>query len=230
MCCAIILSLLLSSCIGADTSVGDFVYEVISAEDGTAWINSLSDDGREKVAVWLPEYIDGYRVIRVSRYRPLPIDDTNFGSEILERIYFPYSYTARSEVHWNTPRLKYVFVTGEGYVSYIPSHATVVLPLFAYENNNYRMNSTVPANVAYMFNYPDAANNGYYAIDLLEETGTLTPPPYDPIRNGYTFGGWYADAECTVPWCFDDTVTVEPSVYGDDAFCEHRLYAKWNEN
>lgn len=230
LCTVIILSLFLSSCSDVDSYNGDVAYEVVSAEDGTAWINGLSPAGREKTSVWLPSYIDGYRIVRVSRYRPLPIDDTNLGSERLERIYFPYSYVARSEVHWNTPRLKYVFVTGEGYVSYIPSYATVVLPLPAYEGNNYRMNTTAPANVAFMFNYPDAANGGYYAIDLLEETGVLTAPPYEPTRDGYSFAGWYADAECTVTWSFDEPVEISVDDSGTPIYREHRLYAKWNEN
>ena len=83
LCTVIILSLFLSSCSDVDSYNGDVAYEVVSAEDGTAWINGLSPAGREKTSVWLPSYIDGYRIVRVSRYRPLPIDDTNLGSERL---------------------------------------------------------------------------------------------------------------------------------------------------
>ena len=42
--------------------------------------------------------------------------------------------------------------------------------------------------------------------------------PEDPTRTGYSFGGWYKDAECTSVWDFaNDTVTADTT-----------LYAKWN--
>lgn len=48
--------------------------------------------------------------------------------------------------------------------------------------------------------------------------GEPVPKPADPVRNGYTFGGWYQDEACTEPWDFEnDTVT---SVLQE-------LYAKW---
>ena len=45
---------------------------------------------------------------------------------------------------------------------------------------------------------------------------TLTPPA-TPLRTGYTFGGWFADAERTTQWDFNSTV-------GGESFT---LYAKW---
>ena len=58
------------------------------------------------------------------------------------------------------------------------------------------------------------------AIDSIEvaENGTIEKPA-DPTRDGYEFGGWYKDAECTTPWNFTaDKVTEETT-----------LYAKWEE-
>ena len=49
----------------------------------------------------------------------------------------------------------------------------------------------LPANISYFFNYDESPNENYFFVDLLEETGKLTKPPYDPKREGYTFGGWY---------------------------------------
>lgn len=50
-----------------------------------------------------------------------------------------------------------------------------------------------------------------------DEDGKLTPPA-DPTREGYIFGGWYADEALTIPWDFDGKV-VNTLV----------LYAKWIE-
>ena len=58
------------------------------------------------------------------------------------------------------------------------------------------------------------------AIDSIEvaENGTVEKPA-DPTREGYDFGGWYKDEECTTPWNFTtDKVTEETT-----------LFAKWDE-
>ncbi len=41
--------------------------------------------------------------------------------------------------------------------------------------------------------------------------------PADPVREGYTFGGWYTDKACTKPFSFKDTVVTSNLT----------LYAKW---
>lgn len=47
--------------------------------------------------------------------------------------------------------------------------------------------------------------------------GKVTPPDADPAKEGYTFGGWYKQTECTDAWDFSaDTVTAAAT-----------LYAKW---
>ena len=85
-----------------------------------------------------------------------------------------------------------------------------------------------PANVAFIFNYPDAPNYDYFLIDLIETTGKIQKPPYDPEREGYRFAGWYKDAECTVPWDFyTDLVEIKYDDNGERIYEEIRLYAKW---
>ena len=49
--------------------------------------------------------------------------------------------------------------------------------------------------------------------------GTVTRPA-DPTRSGYTFGGWYTEADCTNAWNF-----TTDAVTGDIT-----LYAKWTQN
>ncbi len=43
--------------------------------------------------------------------------------------------------------------------------------------------------------------------------------PADPTRSGYTFGGWYTDADCTTAYNFDTVVTADLTIY-----------AKWTRN
>ncbi|MDE2442797.1 MAG: InlB B-repeat-containing protein, partial [Methanocorpusculum sp.] len=46
--------------------------------------------------------------------------------------------------------------------------------------------------------------------------GDRVAEPANPVKDGYTFGGWYKDAACTQSWSFSD------SIPGDMT-----LYAKW---
>lgn len=43
--------------------------------------------------------------------------------------------------------------------------------------------------------------------------GTATRPETDPTADGYTFGGWYTEAECTNEYDFTTPVTSETTVY-----------------
>ena len=73
------------------------------------------------------------------------------------------------------------------------------------------------AEFAYLINF----NNGY-STDL-HDTQSVKPgekavKPADPERNGWTFAGWYTDAECTNAFDF----SVAPTA-------DIELYAKWEK-
>lgn len=54
----------------------------------------------------------------------------------------------------------------------------------------------------------------------VDEGGKVAKPANDPTYDGYTFGGWYKDADCTIPFDFDtETITANTTIY-----------AKWTEN
>ena len=58
---------------------------------------------------------------------------------------------------------------------------------------------------------------GYSGWEVLY--GSLIYPPSNPVRSGYTFEGWYKDAECTQIWNFDT----------DRVYSDIILYARWGE-
>ena len=53
---------------------------------------------------------------------------------------------------------------------------------------------------------------------VVTENSPVTKPA-DPIREGYTFTGWYQDAACTVAWDFANSLVTANTV----------LYAGWNQ-
>ena len=88
----------------------------------------------------------------------------------------------------------------------------------------------IPANIAYFFNYEENPNEGYFFVDLLEESGKIVKPPYDPKREGYTFAGWYKEAECVNAWDFEnDIVEINFDEEGNRIYEEICLYAKWEK-
>jgi len=94
------------------------------------------------------------------------------------------------------------------------------------------------SNIQFMYNYEEAPNEGYYWIDDLETGETLSYIPKDPTREGYTFGGWYADKECTTPYDFTAPYVKKEleEDYTYDGYLNYVenyptfIYAKWIEN
>jgi uncharacterized repeat protein (TIGR02543 family) len=93
---------------------------------------------------------------------------------------------------------------------------------------NYLFRS-VPANVTYDYNYAESKNDGVYWIDDYEYGEQITFVPPGPEREGYTFGGWYKDAECTQAWDFavDKLPTEKRTEDGYLIYQETVLYAQW---
>ena len=48
---------------------------------------------------------------------------------------------------------------------------------------------------------------------LSVEDGKTAVKPADPTKEGYIFGGWYADEECTTEWSFDTPLTSDITIY-----------------
>ena len=93
-----------------------------------------------------------------------------------------------------------------------------------------RQYSIIAANTSYMFNYEDSPNNDYFFINNFESESLIENTPYDPIREGYTFGGWYKEPECIHKWNFA-TDKLPEAEYDENGyvvdFVETKLYAKW---
>ena len=66
----------------------------------------------------------------------------------------------------------------------------------------------------------DANGHGTAPSNQTITSGSKASTPTEPTDDGWTFGGWYKEADCTNEWDFDtDTVTADTT-----------LYAKWIEN
>ena len=102
-----------------------------------------------------------------------------------------------------------------------------------YKSNNEKHCEFQIANTSYVFNYDGAPNDGYFFINDFERGGLIEDTPYAPQRDGYTFGGWYKEAECINKWDFEQDrlpeATYDEEGYVTD-FVETKLYAAWIKN
>ncbi len=85
------------------------------------------------------------------------------------------------------------------------------------------------ANTTYYFNYEGSPNDDIFFINDFERGGKIENTPYEPLREGYKFAGWYKEPECINAWDFDNDLTpeLEYDEQGELIFKETSLYAKW---
>ena len=90
----------------------------------------------------------------------------------------------------------------------------------------------VKANTVYMFNYDNAFNGGVFAVDNYSYGEKIAEYRDKPLRDGFTFTGWYKEPECINKWDFEnDTLpTVEYDEEGNPTeYIETKLYAGWQK-
>ena len=97
------------------------------------------------------------------------------------------------------------------------------------EQSDYGADLTHSYNVAFMLNYEDAPNEGYY-YTMTKSNGDIINAPKRPSRVGFYFKGWYKDEACMEEWNFEtDEVTISFDEEGNRIHEEIKLYAKWKE-
>ncbi len=72
--------------------------------------------------------------------------------------------------------------------------------------------------VTYNLNYDGAPNSGVHATETVVKYNAVKGLPEAPVRDAegnldYTFGGWYVDKGCTIPFQKDTAITSNKEVY-----------------
>ena len=208
-----------------------------------AKINDIAElEGQN--CLYIPDCVNGKQVLLLGKHKNR-VAMVSQCSET-ERIYLPWSvFNSCKIIHEDSSRLRYVLSASNQYLvgNYLGiepvenEQGRYVITRWLYdkethEGSSYWQNEIqthyLPANISFMFNYDNNPNEGYFFVDLVEESGKLMKPPYEPRRDGYTFQGWYKDVACTKAWDFEnDTVTIQFDEEGNHIYEEIRLYAKW---
>ena len=216
-------------------------------------IVGIDDFDNDITEIYILDEINGYPVTELGLLYPISGFHAYIAHSITDRIYFPWSITESpiENIRWSVMQgyrehLIYIISTctetlidtnshGSTKIKFVVPQLTYAMLVNGEAIDGERVSSSeiknfLPANISYKFNYSGNSNEGYFFIDLLEESGKLTKPPYDPKREGYTFAGWYIDAECTKEWNFEtDEVIINYDEEGNRIYEEFCLYAKWTE-
>ena len=213
--------------------IGDFVCQVMS--DKTVNLKNLSEEGKKKKNVVVPQEINGMKVNMLG-YRNAVFSSGSgcWESENLNKIYIEgKNYTVKRMIFNGCPNLnKIIFIDKDN--NETSDFSVVNSTLFVNKSkyfsfdiqyNESKIPSSYAANVSYFYNYEDSLNDGYYWIDDIEDGALIDYIPKEPRREGYLFEGWYKEEECLNKWDFS-VDRIQKSEYYTE-FIENKLFAKW---
>ncbi len=223
---------------------GDFKYRLYNKEDSKEKyiaLNGLTEEGWKKEIIVVPTEIDGYPVESLS----VGLDwfsnrsDFDFGflkSANLKAIYLPHSQIAIEayETFLGCPNLeKIVYIGVNAFKSFyeVYYNQKIYFPCLDEDNETsyYFSGESYYANTVYCYNYEGAENEGHYWVDYFAYGEKIGYIPEEPKRTGYTFGGWYKEAECENIWNFEADILPQAKYdhLGDELLQKTKLYAKW---
>ena len=213
---------------------------VISQSNCTVDKINDSRNSPEMKALVIPDYLNGCEVDALGTWGWVTPRTVSIKCSITERLYIPWTISHCYPFHFFSDSseenaLKYFISASNGALVSVDDmdlfegYCVITRCLYDkyYDGNN---ESYLPANISFMFNHAENPNQGYFFIDLVEESGTISKPPYDPRREGYIFLGWYKDEACEQAWDFEnDTVEILFDEEGNRIYEEIKLYAGWEE-
>ena len=186
-------------------------------------------------AVFFPEQIENYTVSKIGFSSGLGFGGNGYfhssgeSGTVIERCYFPRTIKEVSSDYMKLAGNLKVFYCGEvidvACLNTEHRASEIYVPAEKYDlfknvlSEQYFSGSLLKANVSYHLNYDE---NNYYYIDYYENGEKILYIPPIPVREGYTFEGWYKEIDCTNKWDFDNDV-----LQLTDETQEIKLYAKW---
>ena len=223
---------------------GDFVYRL---NEDAFILEGLSEQGKQKETIVVPEEIDGYKVKELTYpywlgYRGY------FESESIKQLYIipdlSWSPIISGDRMINLEKV--VFIGVNNSLRDVSASGIYNVPMVYFStirnNRNIEVSETGLldygnednfwlSNCNYFYNYAGAKNDGYYWSDNYDYGEKITYVPQNPEREGYIFGGWFKEPECVNVWNFDADTLPEAKYNeeGEALYQETRLYAKWYE-
>lgn len=229
---------------------GDFLYSVeyydadgnrVIEEKGVRsgiMIMGLSEAGKEKKTIVVPEYINGMKVEQLG-YSKIWSSEGEWESEKLKKLIICNPVPMTKGIFGGCINLeKIILLMHDKYDDYGGGYIPVYLTSYHYSEEyitnyfKFRGGDLFFSNVSFMYNFENAPQDGYYWIDDCDYGSRIDYIPELPVREGYAFDGWYMQPECIDEWDFE-TDTLPHARYteeNEEIYQETRLYAKWIKN
>jgi uncharacterized repeat protein (TIGR02543 family) len=208
-------------------------------EDQVVAIVRLTELGQEQEIIDIPRMIDGKEVLFIGydiikgleAFRSYSITSPNLKKMYIHDNIIQIEYDAIDfpgdewgimlcslDFNFN---VYYLAMTGKTYIyKFLYDKAVEDLQQSGISDPTYG-DRILPANIAFLNNYSEEINGGYYRLDNVQ-TGEKITQPKNPEREGYEFTGWFTETDCSNIWNFDYEKEIEDGE-------EFRLYAGWQQ-
>jgi len=241
---------------------GDYEYIVLTDDNDQDYVDilCLSEEGENKKELVIPTEIDGLPVKALGYKSSYTCDCGRFYSDLLQKIFITENILINSNCmfYYNNDYNDDLYKK----IIYIPTdieksdtnidNAVIALgpysDLYFYSEDEsktivmtdkYYSYCKRDANLQYNYNYDGSPNNGVYWLDDYDNE-IISYIPDVPERDGYSFIGWYKEAECINEWDFvNDTIPAKDITeeHLDTELYMHitynyqktELYAKWEK-
>lgn len=235
--CIVTLSFLSACELEKEYTCGDFLYSFVGRDHQYIKITGLTEQGMDKSVLAIPAEIDGITVSHVWKAGIGNYGNSIWQSPKLKKLYLPDCIVNFDQMTLSEcAALEYVIILpiadyNEEFNEFLPSvgndHNIYVFSNIYFERYEDNWSNLIfPANVTYYYNFERPDNGGVFWLDVVEQGEKIVDvPPSDPVRDRYTFGGWYTEPECINEWDFATDTMPHPE--NSEEFYELELYAKW---
>jgi len=193
-------------------------------------ILNLTTYGKSQKILVIPDEIGGVRVAELGHGTFFGMGTSiRWSSQNLEKVFFMSGELRVYNSIFRDSTLREVIVIN-GHPRGSAGGRQVFVSTHIYEMHNFA--GIRRANVTYYFNFETDFNYGIHWIDNINYGEVIYFIPPNPMREGYTFVGWYMEPETINRWNFEtDRLPTELMDENDNiVFQETRLYARWERN
>ncbi len=218
------LGLIAVMCLGVLTACNsnkivetDYFRVELNKKDGYAIVLELTELGKEQEILAIPMFVENLPVKQIGRHNkmfgpPYAIESVNlkkiYISHSVETIYKGTTFATNNEIIYN-----WTDIPNNYFVNIVsPTRGIAVI---IHDD----LTLTKVPNVAFVYNYPNSPNHGYYWFDYIIGTNQYLMP-LNPTRQNNTFAGWYLEPELITPWNEQMPQSAEETL---------NLYAKWQK-
>ncbi len=208
-------SLCLSGCkSNIETVTTDFFVFELNHKEKHATALELTELGKEQEVLVIPQIVEYLPVQHIGKgvkyLNPYKMNALKLTAN-QKKIYLPYTLNGKI---WLTTDTTVEAILTLGNLDNFDK--TYIINSFL-EIELYYLGVNTKLNTFFMFNFNNAENEGYYWMDYINGSNPYIIPS-DPVREGYSFSGWYYEEGCTNIW--DNQVPTNESE-------KLTLYARW---